>query len=74
MGNAIDPASHAHHAPGVRVMHQQLRREARVSRLLRREQTLLRLGRHEQLIPVRLGWNRLGHAQNVNDTLVLCNL
>jgi hypothetical protein len=54
------------------MMHEQLWREARLSRLLRREQALLRLGNHEQPIPVGSRGGRLRHAQNVNETLVLC--
>jgi len=72
MSNAIDAALHAKHAPGVRVMHEQLRREPRLSRLLRGEQSLLRLGGHEQLIPVGFSWEGIGHTQNVNIALVLC--
>jgi hypothetical protein len=68
----VDPATNANGAPGLGVVHEELRRIACLSRLLSREQTLLARRYLEEAVPVRAVWQRLGHAQNVSQVLVLC--
>lgn len=73
VGQAVDAAPDTSELPGAGVMDEELRRVASLGRLLRREHPLLGGRRLVQEVPVGMGCQSLGHAQNVSHTLVLRN-
>ncbi len=73
-GEVDEPVGTSAHAEGlarVDVVDHELRRVARLGRLLGREQPLLGRRRVEEAVPVRVGRNLI-HAHNVNQLLFVC--